>query len=175
MVNENQNSGGLATESLVLQGNGSLVGRALDAAVAERLMGFRWCVYDTKASTNPGRLLKLNWEALPKIGSGLVLASGDEPIHRSAYWGLPAYSTDITAAMEVVNTVRKRLVEQHGRSADFTLTIADFENEPPAYAEFDIWDEDVRLAVRHKAQAGTPAEAICRAALAAVESRVPAN
>jgi len=80
--------------------------RELDAEVAQKVMGWVWWVHAGERSMHPGqRFLALD------DGSGWVTstisrpAKGDEPIHGND--SVPHYSTDISAAWEVVEHLRK--------------------------------------------------------------------
>lgn len=147
-VNENQNSGGVADESPVALEHGSLAGRELDTAVAERVMGEPkpTITGDCEDPINDRRISSV-WLHVHYYERGDECEVEARP-----------FSTDIAAAMEVVEK----------------LLALDY--------EFDLMKEgDERLVcVMNPAgaqfwQPGALPEAICRAALAAVESRERAN
>lgn len=132
-------------ESLVSQEYGSLVGRELDAAVAERVLGW------TELSTKYGPLCGQHPES-------------EDSLRKYGPTSVPSYSTDIAAAMEVLN------------KADGLWELSRY-----PYLDDDA-EEDTPYTLLYScrlrfgdhlgsAEGDTAPEAICRAALNAVKAR----
>lgn len=135
-----------------------LSGRDLDAAVAERVMDWRW--WRTKAPSGkvrrglmqPDITLSERWE----------LADGSEDEFEGDNSFMPRYSSDIAAAMEVVT---KMALPPH----DLYVTMEVYQNEQrfSFRCRFDDADDSDPVG---SSGGDSLAEAICRAALAAIDS-----
>lgn len=122
-----EHSGGVGLGSLNSQAHGSLVGRELDAAVAERVMGWKHGRNDTYCDH-------------PFVSCPVCTTR---------------FSTDIAAAMQVIEKADTWMIV--GGQGKFT-------------ASFGVEQPNGDLRYFNKTAPSVP-EAICRAALAAVESR----
>lgn len=83
--------------------------RKVDAEVAERVMGAKW--YAPNLAKYPKaeveRCLIEDVAAATMIRQGLIVdAKGDEPVADYYYDGLPHYTTDATADLQVLRVVR---------------------------------------------------------------------
>lgn len=138
-----------STESLNSQEHGSLVGRELDAAVAELVMGFQWRVINRR---------RRNFHA--PNGHIVALQEGKE-ISYTGYRtpNLPQYSTSIAAAMQVFEHFHEQhrmiSINASGEDDGYWCVIYPLHDGP--IIESDCYS--------------TAAEAICRAALNAVNAR----
>lgn len=125
-------------------------GRELDAIVAERVMGATW-----RKPTRYAGIDGVSSLVLGERHSAVAITFAHRwPDDRLSYTG-PAYSSDIAAAMQVVEAMR-------AKGYGFSLT----DNQGERWtAEF--------LNYLAFADAGTPALAICRAALKAIDKPHP--
>lgn len=119
--------------------DGELTGRALDAAIAERVM---------------------EWERVP-VKSVLTEFQYRTPDHIGLIWpsNAPRYSSSIADAMKVLPALRKRLA-----LSDSIV----FWCKPSSFI-VQIWADDADDTELANVLADTLPEAICRAALAAVK------
>jgi len=171
----------------------NLIGRELDALVAERVMGWRWLSRTDSSSANPYRSAWLfpldshDYDEKKKgiFGEPVIGHSGSSypaayavgPFHeydggRKEPSNVPPYSSDIVAAFQVIEKLRKdgysfccwdtpEFSSFAGRVAAFRFGV-----HPPSRDDL----EDCFVGSGHLE--GSMPLAICRAALKAVLSRV---
>lgn len=160
MENRNQELSTESTESLVSQGHGSLVGRELDAAVAERVFGIKKVFLPSAYKSSDDV-----WGA---TDSPHYIPSGKSPrTHMIDAKEVPYFSTDIAAAMQVVERLQNVNVELALLASEkrWRVTIREFQSVrscpkcPPVQP----------INVIYYSQ--SLPEAICRAALNAVKAK----
>ncbi len=134
------------------------VGRALDALVAEKVMGLE-CIRLVDKTVDDDR----EWFALVADGEPRRRA-GMFGLH-CGYWEIQRYSADIASAWLVVEKLQDRFHVFLGRVAPFACG-----NKKSAWnVQFTgEWKSGEPMREIHEAIAETAPEAICRAALAAV-------
>ena len=151
MEEAEKNSGGESVNSLNSQPSDSLVGRELNAAIAERVMGFR----------RPAPITKpLEYDHLPIRRNGWTWID-----LRGEWVPISNYSTDIAAAMQVVNKMM---------SLGYRYVMrGNFRCNQLHHAAFDhaSWADENPL-YQSRLERTLP-EAICRAALVAIEANTP--
>jgi len=128
----------------------SLSGRELDAAVAERVMGWKW-----QEHGSGGTRRRLLWSPDGKCGCRRWENDGQEEILDD----LPHYSTDIAAAWEVVEWMHEFGVQMW----------AGYDSDGNPFAAYNDGDCHPYLS------ADTVPQAICRLALMAVSERSEAT
>ena len=141
--------------------------RELDAAVAEKVMGWRWVQAPQYDYDGP----------LPEQGKVLVPPDHDDKnyqwqpkgvIQPYAFVGGMRWSTDIAAAWEVVDRVLDLAFSCFGGMTGVNLLYNPYESRWEA--SFD-WSDSTCVNGWHE----KPARAICLAALAAVEAKENTN
>jgi len=154
-VNESQDLAGVTTES-----ESQLTGfelEQLSGVVAVRFLGHKW-LRSNNDKYREGGLFLCSPKNLPRFSGDYVESDeSDKNQHRSndMYWAdKPA--TDIAAAMEVVEHLRKK---------GYGVVMADNMGNTP------LWNVDIvgELKIEGESHATTLPEAICRAALQAVK------
>lgn len=150
-VNAAQNSSSVATENLAAaetaDGQPCVAGRALDALIAERVMGWKRWIGGYKYWVD---------------SEDVFQAVENADMNKGKVWWAP--STDIAAAMEVVEKIR---------TLGKRTTITNSTGKPHGAARWFVEIDDGNCANEVVADAETLPEAICRAALAAVEVDEP--
>jgi hypothetical protein len=166
-VNEDTTLAGVTTENLAAETDGQscVAGPELDELIAERVMGFRWfhCVAGTGAERNQF-CSKEQEETWRGVGWTMTLILSPPPITEfNDASGCPRYSTDIAAAMEVVEKLK---------AANWQTEISDGENEAWSVF-FTLWNDtgEYPSAAVGSGTSPTLAEAICRAALDAINDQ----
>jgi hypothetical protein len=138
-------------------------GRELDALIAERVMGYRWCVWPNVES----RFLDLHWDK-ERAGSTPLPATGDEPTSHYALSTVPCYSTDIAAAWQVVEKIA-------ARNGDTVVSVTHNSRDGERIGgeeKYFCTIEDISDGIEEwEAEGVTAPLAICRAALKAVADK----
>lgn len=133
-------------------------GPELDLLIAEKVMGWTWVTEDAEEPQY------LPWLISPKVGTAF---RGVWYPKTGVASGLPAYSTEISAAWQVVEKLD---------ALGFYVTVDRLGHDPRFWrAETHTWDADEGGRVGdnwHDAE--TAPHAICLAALAAVGVEIPA-
>lgn len=133
-----------------------LAGRALDAMIAEKVMGFAWEPIAENEIAPPDCTHRL------RNGAGFIAERyRQRPV--VLFGGIRPFSTDIAAAFSVVEAMKAKGYRWRiGTGA---------ENESPTYAAF--WNPEHTFAETYSAECSTPAFAICLAALRAIAASTP--